>query len=323
MQIKLHANARTTPKTRAYIQKSPLSVTKLAQELGVNETTIRRWKIRDSVSDRSHTRHNLNQSTTCEEEEIIVELRQKVGLSLDDIMEVMHRCVNPKLSRSSIYRCLKRKGAMKRQSESDIATALAQKFEEAPFGYIHIDLKHLTKLNKAPAFVFVAIERVTRFVYVEIIHQRNALTVAACLERFLEAFPHQVHTILTDNGSEFTDRFAVNKKGKFPDKPSGSHAFDLVCKAKGITHKLTKSFSPQTNGMVERFNRRISEAIRQKEFVEKKQGKNKFNNQEERNTFIFSFVESYNRTRLKCLGYISPSQALANQTEQNTFAEEA
>src|SRR5476651_2695361 len=109
MQIKLHANARKTTKTRAYIQKSPLSVTKLAQELGVNESTIRRWKVGGSVNDRSHTPHNLNQSTTCEEEEIIVELRQKVGLSLDDITEVMHRCVNQKLSRSSLYRCLKRR----------------------------------------------------------------------------------------------------------------------------------------------------------------------------------------------------------------------
>jgi len=323
MQIKLHANARTTPKTRAYIQNSPLSVTKLAQELGVNETTIRKWKDRSSINDRSHTRHNLNQSTTCEEEEIIIELRQKVGLSLDDITEVIHRCVNPKLSRSSLYRCLKRRDAMKRQDEPGSSTSLTQKFDDTPCGYVHIDLKHLTKLNKKPAFVFVAIERMTRFVYVEVIHQRDALTVAACLERFLEAFPHQVHTILTDNGSEFTDRFAVSKKGKLPDKPSGDHAFDIICEAQNIVHKLTKTFSPQTNGMVERFNRRISEAIQKKEFIQKNQGKNKFSSQEERSTFIFSFVENYNRTRLKCLEYISPLEALANQTKLYTFAGKA
>jgi len=37
---------------------------------------------------------------------------------------------------------------------------------------------------------------------IAVIAARDAKTVAACLERFLEAFPHTVHTILTDNGSD-------------------------------------------------------------------------------------------------------------------------
>jgi hypothetical protein len=53
MELKLHANARTTPNTRAYIQNSGKSVAELADELGVSETTIRRWKNRNSVLDRS------------------------------------------------------------------------------------------------------------------------------------------------------------------------------------------------------------------------------------------------------------------------------
>ncbi|MBC7944963.1 MAG: DDE-type integrase/transposase/recombinase [Burkholderiales bacterium] len=69
---------------------------------------------------------------------------------------------------------------------------------------------------------------------VEIIEKRDAVTVAACLERFLKAFAHPVHTLLTDNGSEFTDRFAVYKKGKPPDRPSGAHPFDRVCAKHGI-----------------------------------------------------------------------------------------
>lgn len=43
MQLKLHANATTTPKTRAYIQRSPAPVAALAAELGVGETTVRCW----------------------------------------------------------------------------------------------------------------------------------------------------------------------------------------------------------------------------------------------------------------------------------------
>ncbi|WP_210262881.1 hypothetical protein, partial [Bradyrhizobium brasilense] len=39
-----------------------------------------------------------------------------------------------------------------------------------------------------------------------------------------------------------------------------------------------------------------------------------------RDPFIAKFAHDYNRTRLKCLGYLAPIQALANHTGPNTFA---
>ena len=188
-----------------------------------------------------------------------------------------------------------------------------------------MDLKHLPALEKKSSYVFVAIERTTRFVYVEMIEQRDAKTVSSCLERFCESFPHKIHTVLTDNGSEFTDKYAIKKKGKIAGEATGTHSFDEVCKRRGIKHKLTKSFSPQTNGMVERFNRRISEAIARKSAVNRNQGKNKFINHAERNKYIYDFVYAYNRTRLNCLGYRAPYEVLTelihhNQTDLYTFA---
>ncbi|MGE0212604.1 MAG: helix-turn-helix domain-containing protein, partial [Parvibaculaceae bacterium] len=50
MQLKLHANATTTPKVRALIRTSGRPVAQLAAEFGVSETTIRRWRGRDSVA---------------------------------------------------------------------------------------------------------------------------------------------------------------------------------------------------------------------------------------------------------------------------------
>src|SRR5712671_4842240 len=40
MDLALHANATTTPKTRSYIQRSKKPVAELVAELGVSETTI-------------------------------------------------------------------------------------------------------------------------------------------------------------------------------------------------------------------------------------------------------------------------------------------
>ena len=57
MEIRLHANAATTPKQRAYIQQSSHPAAELAVELGMSETTVRRWRVRDTVQDHPHTPH--------------------------------------------------------------------------------------------------------------------------------------------------------------------------------------------------------------------------------------------------------------------------
>ena len=317
MQLRLHANAATTPHTRAYIQHSAAPVADLAIELGVSETTVRRWRGRATVQDGSHRPKRLAVSLMPVEEELVLELRRKLALPLDDLVEVMRRCVNAKLSRSAIHRCLKRHGINRAKRP---APGKPGCFDRYPFGFVHIDLKHLPSLRSAKSYVFVAIERTTRFVYVEIVMRRDGKTISACLKRFLKAFGHPVHTILTDNGSEFTDRFAVDMKDKPNGKPSGRHPFDKLCAAKRIKHKLTRPFRPQTNGMVERFNRRIAEAIHNVPAASRNGGKNKFDTHDERNAFILTFVHDYNRTRLRCLGYIAPCQALANQPGHNTKA---
>jgi hypothetical protein len=46
----------------------------------------------------------------------------------------------------------------------------------------------------------------------------------------------------------------------------------------------------------------------------------RFESHDERNAYIFAFVDNYNRTRLKCLGYKAPAEALANLPGPNTFA---
>src|ERR1700742_1842489 len=114
MELSLHANAATTPKTRAYIQRSKKSVLALVAELGVSETTVRRWRGRTTVEDRSHRPRKLATNLSVEEETLICELRMSLQLPLDDIVEVMRRCIRPTLSRSATHRCLQRHGINRR-----------------------------------------------------------------------------------------------------------------------------------------------------------------------------------------------------------------
>ncbi|HEY5409416.1 MAG TPA: IS481 family transposase [Caulobacteraceae bacterium] len=317
MRLKLHANATTTPRTRAYIQNSPASCAELSRELGISQRTVERWRGRQGVADRSSRPHEIATKLTPLEEQLCVELRTTVDLSLDDLVEVMKRCVNPELSRSAIHRCLQRHGVSSRPKPE---ASPKLKFETpTPAGFVHVDVKYLPPLNRRRSYAYVAIDRATRFAYVEILPDRKAETAAGFLERFLQAFPLKVHTLLTDNGSEFTDRFAVDKKGKPEGRPSGDHLFDLGCRDAGIQHRLTKPFSPQTNGMVERFNRRISEHLAQVRYGRAAHHRS-FIDHRERDAYLLDFVQNYNRTRLRCLGYTAPLEILNNLTGHNTEA---
>lgn len=168
------------------------------------------------------------------------------------------------------------------------------------------------------------------FVHVEVLPDRSRARVAEALAQFLQAFGAPVHTILTEfadagaigsslpaNGSEFTDRFVGGRDKK---QGSGAHPFNKVCAAHGIVHRLIRPYSPQTNGMVERFNRRLSEAMRRRAPNGKNAGRNRFHTHEERNLFIHQIIDAYNRTRLKCLNYKAPLQCLINHTEECTSA---
>jgi transposase InsO family protein len=180
-------------------------------------------------------------------------------------------------------------------------------------------LKYPGKLKSVPGFAFVATQRVTRFAHVEILPDRAAATVAAAMQRFLTAFAYPVHTALTDNGSEFTDRFADGPKAGHAARSTKDHPFDRVCAAAGIRHRTTRPYTPRTNGMVERFNRSLAEALRALPKIrDNARHRTHFLSQADRQEFLLRFVSDYNRTRLRCLDYKAPLEVLSNLTEHNT-----
>ena len=323
MEIKLHKLARTTPAIRKEIQSSNLPARVFVQKYGINKNTVYKWRRRKSVEDGSHTRHNLLLSLSPCEEEMVKELRLKLGLSAEDITCVMNRCVNPNLKEGAIYRTLKRHKISSREKQGAACVAYPFDKELSP-GYIHLDTKYLTLLGGNRSYVYVAIDRYSRYVYAEIHYDLKPSTSAGFLERFLNHFSRPVHTILTDNGMEWTDRCA----GKVKEQATGKHAVDQVCARNGIKHKLIRPRRPQTNGMVERFNRRIQEAIASKGKIAANSGKNVFSSHEERNRYILDFVDDYNHTRLACLHDKAPLEILQvydskrnyDHEEINTFA---
>ncbi len=70
--------------------------------------------------------------------------------------------------------------------------------------------------------LFVAIDRTSKFAYVELHEKAGKMIAAQFLRNLICALPYKIHTILTDNGIQFTDR----KQGT----PAFEHIFDRVCR---------------------------------------------------------------------------------------------
>jgi transposase InsO family protein len=300
MQIRLHKNARTTPAVRQAIQASTLSERALAQKYGVSRTTVRKWKRRSSVEDASHRPHTLRTTLTPAQEAIVVYLRQSLLLPLDDLLAVTREFLNPDVSRSGLDRCLRRHGVASLKA----LLPPAEKTTFKPFkvyepGFLHVDVKYLPAIDGEPRrYLFVAIDRATRWVYVALKPNRTALSAKAFLKAVIQAAPFRIQKCLTDNGSEFTDRFLTRTR-----QPSGTHEFDRLCAEQAIEHRLIPPGRPQTNGMVERFNGRIEDVLQT----------HRFDTTADLETTLHRYVALYNHhIPQRALGHLTPIQALKN-----------
>ncbi len=107
-------------------------------------------------------------------------------------------------------------------------------------------------------YLLVAIDRATRWVYLEVVNHKSAANARAFLERLITKAPFRINKILTDNGKEFTGRFCAT----FERRTHGQASFRSGCAKENIQHRLIKHRKPQTSGMGERFNGRISEVLK-------------------------------------------------------------
>jgi transposase-like protein len=125
------------------------------------------------------------------------------------------------------------------------------RFKRYPVGYFHLDLAEVRtaggKLN-----LFVAIDRTSKFAHLRLEKRAGKMEAAQFLRDLLQAPPYRIHTVLTDNGIQFTNRAL--------DAHAFAHIFDRVCRENGIEHRITKVRHPWTNGQVERMNCTIKKA---------------------------------------------------------------
>ena len=185
-----HGSARTTPRVRAKLQASQEATSILASRYGLSRTTVAKWRTQTTTDDAPMGPSSPHSTVlTLAEEAMVVEFRRRTLLPLDDVLGCLRDSI-PKLTRSSLHRCLERHGISRLPENPDKASKRG-KFAQTAIGYVHIDISEL-RLGGGKLNMFLAIDRVTKFTYVEFRDDAGKMNGAEFLRGVVEAFPYLI-----------------------------------------------------------------------------------------------------------------------------------
>jgi transposase InsO family protein len=108
-------------------------------------------------------------------------------------------------------------------------------------------------------------------------------SAVAFLKEAVRAFPFKITHVLTDRGSCFT-----------------ADGFEDACRKLKVQHRTTKPYTPQTNGLVERFNGRVQREVLGITI----------DSHRDLETLLKGFNQAYNRRRQRVLKGASPEQVV-------------
>ena len=237
MAAGLHGSARTTPRVRAELQAAQASTRTLAAQFGLNPKTVAKWRKRSSTADAPMGPARPRSTTLTEAEEaMVVEFRRRTLLPLDDILGCLRDTI-PRLTRSALHRCLVRHGISRLPQDGEKPSKRGR-FAETAIGYVHIDICEL-RLAEGKLFMFLAIDRVSKFTHVAFLDASTKANGAAFLREVVATFPYRIHTVLTDNGMAFADLPKNRGRHAAIEAIFGGHIFDRVCSQHSIEHRLT------------------------------------------------------------------------------------
>jgi len=106
-------------------------------------------------------------------------------------------------------------------------------FEPYPIGYFHINIAE-AQTAEGKLYLFVAIDRTSKFAFVQLVESAARVTASAFLEALAAAVPDRIHTVLTENGTQ------LRLPPRYGDGPTARymihlfHLFHLPCAEHGI-----------------------------------------------------------------------------------------
>jgi transposase InsO family protein len=262
--MKLHANARTCPKSRRLLVErieGGWSLTTAAEAAGVSERTAGKWLARwraegeAGLEDRSSAPKRVPARLAAERLAAIEALR-RLRMTAAEIAEILGMAL------STVSRWLARIGLGKRSRLTPPEPP--NRYErKRPGELIHVDVKKLGRIDGVGhrvsgsrasqhrrrkgrrsgalgwEFVHVCVDDATRLAYVEVLGDEKGPAAAGFLRRavaWLASMGGNVERVLSDNGACYR---------------SLTHA--EACRELGLRHLFTRPYRPRTNGKAERF----------------------------------------------------------------------
>jgi transposase InsO family protein len=261
--MKLHANARTCPKSRRLlvrrIEDEGWSLAAAAEAAGVSERTTAKWLARwraegdAGLLDRSSA-PKLRPTQLPADRLAVIEALRRLRMTAAEIAE----CLGMALS--TVSRWLKRIGLGKR-SRLDPPEPPNRYERKRPGELVHVDVKKLGRIlrpghrvtgNRRDRFtdargygvtgweyVHVCVDDATRLAYVEVLDDERGKTAAGFLRRAAQWFSSlgiTLERVMSDNGSCYRSRVHAEACGEL-----------------GLRHLRTRPYRPRTNGKAERF----------------------------------------------------------------------
>jgi transposase InsO family protein len=315
--MKLHANARTCPNSRALIAERVLeqgwSLRAAAEAAGVSVPTARKWVRRaaasESLEDRSSAPRRVPTRTPRPVVEAIETLR-RLRMTAAEIAEVLD------LALSTVSLWLKRIGLGKR-SRLEPPEPPNRYERRRPGELVHVDIKTLGRISARGAghrvtghrksqvslrrdgkhyrptgfeHVHVMIDDHSRLAYAEVLPTLKASCAIAFLERAVAWFAERgisIERVMTDNGSAYVAR-----------------AYRQALRELGLRHLRTRPYRPRTNGKAERF---IQTLLNEWAYARV------YGSSPERTAQLASWLERYNYKRPHgSLGHQPPATRLNN-----------
>lgn len=224
MEIKLHANATTTPRVRRYIQQSDKSDRVLAQELGISVATVRRWRQRQDVADR-HTVPKTTRKLLTDEQSLLINwLRQKLQLPLDELLVVVNLGMQQPISRAGLDRYLRGAGQRGEEQSRVLHGKKAVKAGELP-GTLALFYQRisLSAEDGGEQHLLWAEEKVSGWLSARAFAGASPMLVVNWLKELLPHCPSDIQSIETEN------------KKLFGNSESQTHPLQLWCREQGIT----------------------------------------------------------------------------------------
>jgi transposase InsO family protein len=262
--MKLHANAKTCPKSRALIAARVLergwSLAAAAEAAGVSEPTARKWVRRasagESLADRS-SRPRRSPTRLAKPLVEAIERLRRVWMTAAEIAEVLG------LALSTVSLWLKRIGLGKR-SRLEPPEPPNRYERRHPGALVHVDIKKLGRIIAAGhrvtgsrasqkktrrerkrmglagwEYVHVMVDDHSRLAYAEVLADERGRTAVDFLRRASAWFGERgvkIKRVMSDNGPCY----------RWGD-------WSMACRQLGMRHIRTRPYRPRTNGKAERF----------------------------------------------------------------------